>query len=677
MKKLKLIFGTHNSRPVGSTDEEFERAYRNAYKPFLSVLYTFPDIPAVMHFSGTLLQWLETHHAEFLDVLAEMSNRKQIELLGGGFYDPVLPLIPISDRIGQIESLTTFLRKRFGRRPRGGWVAERVWEPSLASSIKNSGMDYVFLDDSHFAAAGVEDAGLNYPCQTEDQGKSLVVFPISNRLRRMTPYRTPDEAIAFLSTLASADEERVAVLLDDGEKFGEWDGTSKLCYEEKWLERFFTLVRRNSGWIETILPGRYLRQYMPRRKIYFPCTSYSEMMSWTLTPEHQRELSAAKTALEEARLPLRYVSGGHFRQFLTKYPESNLLYSKMMYTHILVNQLRGDKYRKIAARDELWRGQCSAAYWHGRCGGLYVNRLRKEAYRSLIEAEKVTREQGVFIPSIIPVDFDMDGRKEYLYQGNEINAYVHTSGGVLFELDYLAKSWNYLDTLSRHQEAYHDESVAGRGYDRYQRKAFIDHVLSPDTTIDEFDAMTYRELGSFIDAPYVVPDLERERNELSLSRTGSIDSDGVRRPLAIEKRYTFNGTGFTVRYILQNPGISALSFVFGCEINLSLGGTTRSITVDGTGSAGDGTARCADSCGKQVYEDVGSVVLEDSENLTALRLAADTPFSLWSLTVETVSGTMTGCELSYQSNCLVPRWKIELAPGAVRELELSLVIQDR
>lgn len=677
MKKIKLIFGTHNSRPVGSTDEEFEQAYRSAYKPFLSVLYTFPEIPAVMHFSGTLLSWLETHHAEFLDVLAEMSNRKQIELLGGGFYDPVLPLVPISDRIGQIESLTTFLRKRFGRRPRGSWVAERVWEPSLASSLRNSGMDYVFLDDSHFSSAGVDGAGLNYPCQTEDQGKSLVVFPISYPLRYLAPYRAPEETIAFLSSLASEDEERVVVMLDDGEKFGEWDGTSKLCYEEKWLERFFTLVRRNSGWIETILPGRYIRQYVPRRKVYFPCSSYEEMMNWVLTPDQQLEFAAAKTALDHARLPVRYVSGGHFRQFLTKYPESNLLYSKMMYTHILVNQLRGDKYRKKAARDELWRGQCSAAYWHGRHGGLYVNRFRKEAYRSLIEAEKVTREQGVFIPSIIPVDFDMDGRKEYLYQGNEINAYVHTSGGVLFELDYLARSWNYLDTMSRHREAYHDESAAGRGYDRYQRKAFIDHVFAHETTIDEFDVMRYRELGSFIDAPYEVPDLERERNELSLIRNGTLDSDGVRRPLTIEKRYTFNGTGFTVRYTLHNPGASTLSFVFGCEINLSLGGMMVDTGAAGTGVVAGGTERCALAYGKKTYEDVRSVELEDPVNLTALTLAADAPFSLWSLPVETVSGTMTGCGSAYQSSCLVPRWKLELAPGTARELELSLVIEER
>ena len=53
-------------------------------------------------------------------LINDMVKRKQLELLGGGFYDPILPVIPNSDRSGQIEALTTYLRKHFGKRPRGG-----------------------------------------------------------------------------------------------------------------------------------------------------------------------------------------------------------------------------------------------------------------------------------------------------------------------------------------------------------------------------------------------------------------------------------------------------------------------------------------------------------------------------------------------------------------------------
>ena len=71
----------------------------------------------------------------------------------------------------------------------------------------------------------------------------------------------------------------------------------------------------------------------------------------------------------------------------------------------------------------------------------------RPSYRSLIEAEKITRATEIFAPSIISVDYDMDNRIEYLYQGSELNAYIHTRGGALFELDFLPASWNYLDTM--------------------------------------------------------------------------------------------------------------------------------------------------------------------------------------------------------------------------------------
>ena len=70
------------------------------------------------------------------------------------------------------------------------------------------------------------------------------------------------------------------------------------------------------------------------------------------------------------------------------------MYAKMMYTNILVNQIKGDKYKKKAAKEELWKGQNSYAYWHGQHKGIYTNKLRKEIYRSLIEAERITRGPG-------------------------------------------------------------------------------------------------------------------------------------------------------------------------------------------------------------------------------------------------------------------------------------------
>ncbi len=386
MKNIKLIFGTHNSQPVGASDADFEEAYQQSYKPFLTTLYNHPEIQSVLHYSGFLLSWLEDNHPEFLMLLNDVVKRKQVELLGGGYYEPVLPLVPSSDRSGQIELLTTFLRKRFGRRPRGGWVTERIWEPSLASTIKNSGIEYVFLDDQHFLSAGFEGSDLYRPCITEDQGKTLLVFPICSRLRHMVPGETPEATVDHLMSLRDEESEsRVVVIVDDGERYGLWSRSNKnIVSKGGWLEQFFELLGKQKGKIDTILPVNYLgdRVNAPVKKGYFRCTSYEEMMSWTLDSATQRDFEKAKNKLSEKdKGP--FLCGGYFRQFLSKYPESNMLYSKMMYTHLLVNQIRGDRARKKAAREELWRGEGHSALWHGKFGGIYENRLRKASYRRL------------------------------------------------------------------------------------------------------------------------------------------------------------------------------------------------------------------------------------------------------------------------------------------------------
>ncbi|MCK5674456.1 MAG: 4-alpha-glucanotransferase, partial [Spirochaetales bacterium] len=170
MNRIKLSFGTYNSQPVGSTDKQLETVYKNSYRPFLKLLYAYPKIKAALHYSGILLEWFNEKHPEIISLINEMVKRRQIELIGGPFYNPILSIIPNKDRISQIEYLTTYIRKHFGKRPRGCWIPEKIWEPTLSSNIKNSGMEYTFLDEELFRKAGIEKSKINRVYITEDQG---------------------------------------------------------------------------------------------------------------------------------------------------------------------------------------------------------------------------------------------------------------------------------------------------------------------------------------------------------------------------------------------------------------------------------------------------------------------------------------------------------------------------
>ncbi|MGH7313367.1 MAG: 4-alpha-glucanotransferase, partial [Candidatus Rokuibacteriota bacterium] len=180
---LALCFGVHNHQPVGNFEHVLEAAVARAYRPFLERLRHRPQLRLTTHWTGGLLEWVREHAPDTFDLLAALVGRGQVELLTGGFYEPILAILPDHDKLGQIQRLTEFIVSHFGVRPRGMWLAERVWEPHLPRAIRGAGVEYVLVDDSHFGLAGFDPDALGGYYLTEDQGALVGVFPINQRLR--------------------------------------------------------------------------------------------------------------------------------------------------------------------------------------------------------------------------------------------------------------------------------------------------------------------------------------------------------------------------------------------------------------------------------------------------------------------------------------------------------------
>ncbi len=317
MDRIRLIFGTYNSGSVGSTNDQLEAVYNNSYRPFLKLLYSFPKVKAALHYSGVLLEWFVEKHPEIIILLNEMVKRNQIEIVGGPFYNPILSVIPNKDRISQIELLTTFIRRHFGKRTRGCWIPEKIWEPALSSNIKNSGMEYSFLDEILFREAGIDSAVANRVYITEDQGKYIHVFPINKIFSE--DFINPEELIEKLLKVSVVNSSDVYTMMINGNS----SDNNSLYGNNGWFEKLFVLLTKHSRKIQTLNPGRYIRTLGSVEKIYFPCTSKDR----------------------------------YFRQNFTRYTESNLLYSKMMYMHNLASQVKRDKIRKKNAREEIMKSQ--------------------------------------------------------------------------------------------------------------------------------------------------------------------------------------------------------------------------------------------------------------------------------------------------------------------------------
>jgi len=262
--RISLALAIHNHQPVGNFGWVFAEVFGQAYEPMVAALERHPRVRLSFHYSGPLLDWLRAEQPGFIDRLVALVEREQVEILGGGQYEPVLASLPERDRLGQARRMADEVEAIFGRRPNGAWLAERVWEPDLPTALVAAGYAWTILDDAHFRAAAIPEEDLWGPYTTEDQGNVLRVFGTEQGLRYRIPFREVDEVIDYLREHATEDGERVGMMGDDGEKFGAWPTTAEHCWgERRWVDRFFEALEANADWLTTTTPSSWLAQHPP------------------------------------------------------------------------------------------------------------------------------------------------------------------------------------------------------------------------------------------------------------------------------------------------------------------------------------------------------------------------------------------------------------------------------
>jgi len=239
MNRIHLSLAFHNHQPVGNFDWVFENATQLAYEPMLAALERHPGVRLALHYTGPLRDWLVEHQPHLIARVRALVERGQVELLTGGYYEPVLTTLPDLDKVGQVTKLTAAIHKDFGYAATGAWLSERIWEPHLPKALSEAGVQYTIVDDTHFKYVGLSDADLFGYYVTEEQGHVVKVFGTLKYLRYAIPWATVDSIIEWLRSQADADGTRVAVMGDDGEKFGLWPSTYVHCWEKGWMPRFF------------------------------------------------------------------------------------------------------------------------------------------------------------------------------------------------------------------------------------------------------------------------------------------------------------------------------------------------------------------------------------------------------------------------------------------------------
>lgn len=678
MNTINLVFAIHNHQPTGNFDHVFEDVFQKSYKPFLEVLEKFPDIKVTQHYTGILLEWLINHHPEFVEELRFAVARGQIELLTGSYYEAILSIIPPSDRIHQIEKLTNYITDKFDYHPKGMWLAERVWEQTIAKEISEAGVNFLPIDEAHFMYAGLQEDALYGYYTTEEQGRLVNIFPGSKKLRYTIPFAPVEETINWLRSKATDGGNRIAVFADDGEKFGAWPNTYQHVYENKWLENFFTALVENYDWIKTIHFADAVNNIAPVDKIYLPTASYPEMLKWALPFESAENFEEFENVLKHHQLEKYevFVRGGYWRNFLAKYPEANWMHKKMLRVSNKIQNSENQGNNVDEAKQILLAGQCNDAYWHGVFGGLYLPNLRHPVYGSLIQAENLIDKIKDKKISIEVVDFDCDGHTELIAESPLSNVYIKPHiGGAIYEYDHKPKRLNILNIVSRRPEASHRKLLQNNLssdqtkesnlhefliYDKYQHASLIDHFFDENTTVDDFLKMNYNERGSFVYGKYDVRSYKKNKTAIiELVHDGTVNYGNTIHKIQLIKKILIphNSSEITVEYKLINQEGKPIKLRFGVEWNYGL-------------MAGDAPDRYYQASGIELTErrlkSIGSLPnitklsLVDEWLKIRIELETEKPAEFWRCPVETVSLSEGGLEKVYQSSIVIPIWDFEL-----------------
>jgi alpha-amylase/alpha-mannosidase (GH57 family) len=691
--RFHLVLLIHAHQPSGNFEHVFERCFQTSYLPFVKLLEKYPAVHMGLHYSGPLLVWIALNHPEYILRLKKLVASGQIELVGGGFYEPILVSIPPEDQREQLIRLADYIESHFGQRPSGAWLAERVWEPQLPSVLAEAGVAYTIVDDMHFLSAGFEPEELFGAYIAEDRGKSVSLFPGQKALRYLVPFGRVEDVIAFLRDAASKHPGGVAAMGDDMEKFGVWPGTFQHCYTDGWLESYFAALQENSSWLAVSTPSEFRAHHPPLGRADLPTASYTEMMEWVLPTRVRQRFAALQKEFGSRPEVLSFLRGGSWRGFFTKYPESNLLHKKMLRASARVAAVpvrrsgSGPAQELLQARDFLLRAQSNDAYWHGVFGGIYAPHLRTELWRNLIRAEIIADRltPAGNLPRVELLDCDADGAFELDFVAPEYHALLKpTDGGTIAMLDFRPAAATLINSIQRRPEAYHarlrDASrIAETGaisiheqtrmkepglerflrYDHWARHAFRVLVFDPARTQSDYELLQLQEDRGFAGGAYLVR--ASEPGHAELVRKGNLplasDSSESDQSVSLTKYFSFapapRGCEVACEISLKLKQPLSRPFAVGIESIINLLAPAEPDRFFETPS-GQQSLRFSGVLPGPLLR------MQDGWQRLRISLHASSSTEFWVAPIETVSESEEGFERVYQGSQILAVWRPDL-----------------
>lgn len=520
-----------------------DKDYKTIYAPLVKFLFSHQNFKFNFSFSGPEILYFKKRHTELLSICKTMIERNQIEILGGGFYNPILPLLSSVDRNGQIDMLSSEIRQSFQKRPRGAFLFADSWDSSLVSSFSTCGIEYLLLDSNL-----IPKEKLNFlPLLMADFGKSVEIFPTYQEFIPEPETNIEDFVQNIIKLAEKIDKNNQYFQVSPNRILNislSHDEISKLL-ENKWFEKLDLFFTENQNCkLKLINPLEYKKS----NDFKIPCFIKNGI----------------NTNLSKYfEIPYKKISQSFYDKsiydFMFTYPNARNLYNRILYIQMMINQYKGDKMRKKAAREKLWQAQNGVGLLGISDFQILSNStFRQKCYKYLMEAEKILREYN-FKESVLNFDYNSDGFNEYVCRMDNYFAYISLFGGSIKELDILKNTGNYADNLKRIKEF---DGID----DNYDRGIFVDYIFDKNQFENYINELSSGD-GIFSRTKYSELKFSRHHNELQLDAIAFFGKE--KQKIYLRKKYTINSTGMNVQYIIRNESDKILNAKFAIESNFA------------------------------------------------------------------------------------------------------------
>jgi predicted glycosyl hydrolase (DUF1957 family) len=256
---MKWINVLHIYQPPTQNIEVVNLITKESYSLIADLLESYPKLKITLNISGCLLETLyKNGHQVLIGRFKKLIENDQIELLSSAAYHPILPLIPETEVIRQIEINESLLKKylHLEEKPKGFYLPEMAFSMSIAKILSNLGYKWIILDkDTHFTGQNYS-TDINYII---DNTSLSVIF----RDRKYSKTFPPE---ALVNDYKKIQNETI-ITAHDGELYGHFHKNDYGYYSKAFskdeirtytvseylssLSKTETIIPRNGSWEST------------------------------------------------------------------------------------------------------------------------------------------------------------------------------------------------------------------------------------------------------------------------------------------------------------------------------------------------------------------------------------------------------------------------------------------